>query len=74
MHALVPLVRHWLPDAAAHRNEIARFAEQVDGDGISFRARTYQEAYAALLESDEPIRGWHEYMGARYFNETEAVR
>jgi hypothetical protein len=59
-----------LPDAAAHRNEIARFADQVAGDCIAVRARTYQEAYNALVELEEPVDGWRDYMKARYFNAT----
>jgi len=59
-----------LPDAAAHRSEITRFADLIAGDRIAFRARTYQEAYDAILDRDQPVDGWYEYMKARYFDAT----
>lgn len=56
-----------LADARIHRDEVAMFAEQVEGDRVGFVSCTYQEVFAALPEGAQPVAGWREYMAARYF-------
>lgn len=62
-----------LPDAEAHKTEVARFAEEVRGDRVAFVARTYQEVFAALRAAPDSPHGWHAYMGNRYFGPRDAV-
>jgi len=52
--------------AAAHRDELERFAERV-GAEIRFSASTYQDLYRALRADARVDRAYLEYLRARYF-------
>jgi hypothetical protein len=52
--------------AAAHRDEIAGFAERV-GAEIRFSASTYQDLYRALDADARVDRAYLDYLRARYF-------
>jgi hypothetical protein len=52
--------------AAAHRAELARFAERV-GAEIRFSASTYQDLYRALEADARVDRAYLEYLRVRYF-------
>lgn len=56
-----------LSDADTHRAEVARFAEQVLGDRITFLSHTYQACFDVLSPASTPTAGWHNYMNDRYF-------
>jgi hypothetical protein len=62
-----------LPDAQAHRDEVALFAEQVRGDGVVFLAHTYQEIFESMAKDFEPMTGWHAYFSGRYIHGATAV-
>jgi len=56
-----------MSDAVAHRREIEQFAESIDGDGIQFRALTYQSVFGSLTAAASPVDGWFTYLQQRYF-------
>ena len=56
-----------LSDADSHRAEVARFAEQVCGDRITFLSQTYQAVFRVLFPASTPTVGWYAYMNDRYF-------
>ena len=53
-------------EASEHRDELSRFRSLID-DTIDFRVQTYQDVFASLLREREPVRGYHTYLGNRYF-------
>ncbi|HKY22583.1 MAG TPA: hypothetical protein VJM31_15325 [Vicinamibacterales bacterium] len=55
------------PDALAHRREVERFSAAVAGSPVEFLAITYQEVFARLKPSVEPVPEWYSYMDGRYF-------
>lgn len=57
-----------LEDAATLRSEIEAFGQFVNEDGPVFAACSYQEAFARLETTSEPVDGWYGYMAERYFS------
>lgn len=53
-----------------HKREIARFARLV-GHEIRFKALTYQDVYSKLRASGQADPEYLEYLGTRYFAQTE---
>ncbi len=55
-------------EGAVHRGEIDRFAKVAEADGVSFRARSYQEAILAMKRRGERGRhaGYVDYIAERY--------
>ncbi len=52
--------------AEAHHREIDRFNELVGGE-IGFKALTYQQVFAILMDSGQAGAGYVDYLGTRYF-------
>src|SRR5690606_13922172 len=50
----------------AHRAELERFARLV-GAEVDFAAVRYQDLYSRLSAEPEPIPGYLQYLGSRYF-------
>lgn len=61
-----------VPGAKAdqHAEEVARFVGLVR-DAVDFTALTYQELFSELLSEDEPMPGYFDYLGERYFRAIE---
>ena len=62
-----------MPDADTHRTEIKQFAESIAGDGVTFRALTYQSVFRSLTENESPVDGWFAYVEQRYFARSAAA-
>ena len=62
-----------LSDAVAHSQEIEQFTESIAGDGVNFRALTYQSVFGSLAAADSPVEGWFTYLQQRYFAYTVAA-
>lgn len=73
-HEVARLLYLWfdtgLEDAQQHRKEVEQFRDAIDGDGVDFKAITYQELFRRLDKShSDPAPGWRAYLGERYFSQ-----
>jgi hypothetical protein len=53
-------------EASEHRAEVQRFSSCLD-PAVEFKAITYQDAFATLMQYSEPIPGYFGYLTQRYF-------
>ena len=53
-------------EAAEHERELERFRKLID-TSIAFSSLTYQQLFRELRREQEPVRGYHSYLGKRYF-------